>query len=101
MGSMEKIFEMLPMKGLGLAKNLNQGLGNGEKELNRVEAMICSMTKQEKSEPEIINGSRRKRIAKGSGTSVSDVNKLLKQFFKMKKFLKKSPNTKSMTSFIR
>jgi signal recognition particle subunit SRP54 len=59
------------------------------------------MTKQEKSEPEIINGSRRKRIAKGSGTSVSDVNKLLKQFFKMKKFLKKSPNTKSMTSFIR
>jgi signal recognition particle subunit SRP54 len=101
MGSMEKIFEMIPMKNLGFTKNINQGLDNGEKELNRVEAMICSMTRQEKSDPEIINGSRRKRIAKGSGTSVSDVNKLLKQFFKMKKILKQSTNTKLMNSFIR
>jgi len=101
MGSIDKIFDMLPMKNLGVPKNLNQGLDNTEKELNRVEAMICSMTKQERTEPEIINGSRRKRIAKGSGNSVNDVNRLLKQFFNMKKFLKQSPNKKSIASFIR
>jgi signal recognition particle subunit SRP54 len=101
MGSMEKIFEMLPIQNLGFAKKLNQDMGNGEKELSKVEAMICSMTKQERAEPEIVNGSRRKRIAKGSGTNVSDVNKLLKQFYNMKKFLKQGPNKKSMDSFFR
>jgi signal recognition particle subunit SRP54 len=53
-----------------------------------IEAIICSMTKQERSNPMIINGSRRTRIAKGSGTSVTEVNQLLKQFGQMKKMMK-------------
>ena len=52
------------------------------------EAIILSMTKQERLHPEVINGSRRKRIAHGSGTSVEDVNRLLKQFDPMKKMMK-------------
>lgn len=59
-----------------------------EKQLSHVEAIIRSMTKEEKEKPEIINASRRKRIAKGSGTSVQEVNRLLKQFEEMKKMMK-------------
>jgi signal recognition particle subunit SRP54 len=54
----------------------------------RTEAIVLSMTKKERTNPDIINGSRRKRIAKGSGTSVEDVNRLLKQFDQMKKMMK-------------
>jgi signal recognition particle subunit SRP54 len=101
MGSLDRIFDMLPMKGLGLANGMNQNLDGSEKELGKVEAIICSMTKREKAEPDIINGSRRRRIANGSGTTVSDVNRLLKQFLKMKKFLKQGPNKQSIASFIK
>ena len=58
----------------------------------RTEAIILSMTKRERERPEIINGSRRKRIANGSGTSVEDVNKLLRQFEQMKKMMKQFAN---------
>jgi signal recognition particle subunit SRP54 len=59
-----------------------------EKELTRVEAIISSMTVEERVHPEIIDGSRRRRIARGSGTTIQDVNRLLKQFNDMKKVLK-------------
>ena len=59
-----------------------------EKQLARVEAIIGSMTPDERRRQHIINGSRRKRIAKGSGTSVEEVNRLLKQFVQMQKMLK-------------
>lgn len=101
MGSVEKIFNMLPTQNMGFLKNMNKNIDGSEKEIDKVEAMICSMTKKEKLQPEIINGSRRRRIARGSGASVSDVNRLLKQFFKMKKILKHGFSKESLASFIR
>jgi signal recognition particle subunit SRP54 len=87
MGPLEQILGMLP--GMG---NLKQLAANREavddRQLGRVEAMINSMTPRERRNHAIINGSRRKRIAKGSGTSVEEVNRLLKQFVQMKKMLK-------------
>jgi len=59
-----------------------------EKEMTRTRAIISSMTHRERLHPEIIDGSRRLRIARGSGTSVSDVNRLLKQFKQMRKMMK-------------
>ena len=59
-----------------------------ENQMTHIEAIILSMTKAERNKPDIINGSRRKRIADGSGTSVEEVNKLLKQFEQMKKMMK-------------
>jgi signal recognition particle subunit SRP54 len=63
-------------------------MGGEEKELHRYEAIIASMTPLERQEPAVINGSRRARIARGSGTSVSDVNRLLKQYAQLKKMMK-------------
>jgi signal recognition particle subunit SRP54 len=83
MGSISKLVEMVP----GLNKMVpKQDLENLD--FKPIEAMISSMTKQEKSNPEIINGSRRQRIAKGSGTKVQEVNLLLKQFGEMKKMMR-------------
>ena len=87
LGSLESILGMLP--GMG---NISQKLKEAnvdEKELDRVEAVIKSMTIAERRNPNIINGSRRKRIAAGSGTRVQDVNKLLKNFEQSKKMMKK------------
>ncbi|HXW05285.1 MAG TPA: signal recognition particle protein [Vicinamibacterales bacterium] len=87
MGPLEQILGMLP--GMG---NLKQLAANREavddRQLGRVEAIINSMTPKERRNHAIINGSRRKRIARGSGTSVEEVNRLLKQFVQMKKMLK-------------
>src|SRR2546422_2558005 len=85
MGPLESIIGMIP--GLG---NLKQIADNkpDEKQLLRLEAIILSMTPEERQRHTIINGSRRKRIAKGSGTSVEEVNRLLKQFTEMQKVLK-------------
>jgi signal recognition particle subunit SRP54 len=85
MGPLESILGMIP--GLGNLKELAQNKPD-EKQLARVEAIISSMTPAERRNDQIINGSRRKRIAAGSGTSVEDVNRLLKQFGEMKKVLK-------------
>lgn len=85
MGPLKQILEMLP--GMGAMKQLKD-LEVDEKEVARVEAIIKSMTKQERREPSIINGSRRKRIANGSGTKVEEVNRLLKQFEQSKKMMK-------------
>jgi len=84
MGSIEQILGMLP--GLGGLKQLKK-LKPDEKELVRVEAIINSMTKEERRNYKIINGSRRKRIARGSATSVQDVNRLLKNFAQTKKMM--------------
>ena len=84
MGPLESILKMIP--GLGGMKELAQNKPD-EKQMGRVEAIICSMTADERRNDKIINGSRRKRIAAGSGTSVEEVNRLLKQFLEMKKVL--------------
>lgn len=85
MGSMEDIMGMIP----GVNKNALQGAEMDEGALARLEAIISSMTFNERRKPNIINGSRRKRIAKGSGTTVQDVNQLLKQFNMMQKMMKR------------
>ena len=80
MGPIKEVMGMIP--GLG---NKMDGLNFDEKQLEKVEAIIKSMTIQERLIPDMINGSRRQRVAKGSGTTVQDVNQLLKQFKSMKK----------------
>jgi len=85
MGPLEQIMGMLP--GMGNLKALAENKPD-EKQIGRIEAIINSMTPEERRKQHIINGSRRKRIAKGSGTSVEDVNRLLKQFVQMQKMLK-------------
>jgi signal recognition particle subunit SRP54 len=86
MGSVTELLGMIPG-----VKKLFRGadLGGAEDELRRVEAIIDSMTKEERRNSHILNANRRKRIAMGSGTSVSEVNRLLKQFIQTKKVLKK------------
>jgi len=87
LGSMEQILNMLP--GMGDLKKKLGDVEFDEKELKHIEAIIYSMTPKERRDINIINGSRRKRIALGSGTRVQDVNKLLKQFAEAKKMIKK------------
>ncbi|MBW2093692.1 MAG: signal recognition particle protein [Deltaproteobacteria bacterium] len=86
LGSLEQILGMLP--GMGQMKKLKQ-LKPDEKELVKIEAIISSMTRQERKNYKMINGSRRKRIAKGSGTSLQDVNRLLKNFAQSKKMMER------------
>ena len=89
LGSLESILGMIPGMG-GLKKQLEgQDLDLDGKEMRQIEAIIKSMTPQERADIGLVNGSRRKRIALGSGTRVQDVNKLLKQFGEMKKMMKK------------
>lgn len=83
MGPLDQLLEMIP----GMNKLKNQGLSVDGSEITKVDAIINSMTKAERNNPQIINGSRRRRIARGSGTSVGDVNQLLKQFQQMKKMM--------------
>ncbi len=85
MGPLESILGMIP--GLGNLKQIAENKPD-EKQLSRVEAIINSMTPAERRDYRIINGSRRKRIALGSGTSVEEINRLLKQFQQMRKMLK-------------
>lgn len=89
MGPLDELLKMMP--GANKIKGLNN-LQIDEKQIAHVEAIIRSMTKEEKENPEIINASRRKRIAKGSGTTVPEVNRLLKQFDEMKKMMKQMTN---------
>ena len=84
MGNLDQILAMLPGVKPGALKDISVDEG----QMARTEAIVLSMTKKERVNPDIINGSRRKRIAKGSGTSVEDVNRLLKQFDQMKKMMK-------------
>ncbi|MFP3253440.1 MAG: signal recognition particle protein [Hydrogenobaculum sp.] len=90
MGPLDKVLSMLPGVGSQL-KNIKVD----QKIFKRIIAMIDSMTPEERANPNIINLSRKQRIAKGSGTTVSDVNKLLKQYQDMKKMIRKLKNQKS------
>ncbi len=84
MGSLKGVLGMLPGMNTGVLDKAKVDDG----QLARVEAIINSMTLQERRRPDIINGSRRKRIARGSGTNVSQVNKLLKQYRDMRRMMK-------------
>ena len=84
MGNLESLLGMMPGMNAGALKDAKID----EKQLARTEAIIKSMTKKEREKPEVINASRKMRIAKGSGTTVEDVNKLLKQFDGVRKMMK-------------
>ena len=95
MGPMNQILEMIPgFK--SMAGNISNDQMPGENELKKVEAIVLSMTPLERRSPNIIGGSRRKRIAKGSGTQPADVNRLLNQFEQMKKMMKALSSGKKM-----
>jgi len=94
MGSFSSILKMLP--GFSQLKDVNID----DKEFVKIEAIICSMTAEERKRPEILNGKRRSRIAKGSGTQVSDINKFMKTFEMTQKMLKKVKDEKSMKKFL-
>ncbi len=85
MGPMGQLLEMIPGMG-GLAREAQGAVDRGE--LTRVEAIIQSMTRQERADPSILNASRRRRIAAGSGTTLTDVNRLVKQFGEMQKLVR-------------
>lgn len=85
MGPLDQILGMIP--GLGNMNKLKDAKID-EKEFGRVEAILCSMTNRERRDPTILNGSRRRRIADGSGTSVQEVNRLINQFNEMKKMIR-------------
>jgi signal recognition particle subunit SRP54 len=88
MGPLEQIMGMIPGIGGAMRELKAQKEQVDEKQMLRIEAIINSMTAKERRNHQIINGQRRKRIARGSGTSVEEVNRLLKQFIQMKKMLK-------------
>ena len=83
MGSVKSLLSMMP----GMERQLRD-VDIDERQFLRIEAIITSMTKKERAKPDILNASRRKRIAAGSGTSVEDVNRLIKQYEQMKKMFK-------------
>ncbi len=84
MGPLDQLLDMMPGAGKAL-----KGVQVDDDAFVHVEAIIQSMTRDERARPQILNGSRRRRIAKGSGTSVQDVNKLIKQFTMMQKMMKR------------
>jgi signal recognition particle subunit SRP54 len=84
MGSMTDILKMIP----GVSRALPKDFEIPEADIKRIEAIICSMTRRERTNPDILNGSRRKRIAQGSGTQVADVNRLVKRFEEARKMMK-------------
>ena len=102
MGSLSQIMEMIPGMGQMSSKLKAGALDDGQ--IERVEAIIRSMTREERQKPEIINGSRRRRIARGSGTTPQDINQLLNQFRqtqKMMRQLSRSRNPKNLMSLFR
>lgn len=90
MGPLENILGMIP----GMDKLKDSSIDEGQ--LKRVEAIILSMTKQERTRPDILNARRRQRVARGSGTTVTEVNSLLLRFNQMRKMMKKAGNMKKM-----
>ena len=92
MGSFTDLIGMIP----GVNKKALEGASFDEKKIDRIEAIITSMTKKERNNPSIINSSRKKRIASGSGTQVHDVNQFLKSFEQMQKLMKQFSNPKKM-----
>ncbi|HIN04986.1 MAG TPA: signal recognition particle protein, partial [Dehalococcoidia bacterium] len=103
MGTLSQVMEMIP--GMGqLAKRLPAGALDDDGQVKRIEAIIRSMTREERQKPEILNGSRRRRIAQGSGTTPQDINQLLNQFKqtqKMVRQLSKSRNPKALMNMFK
>ena len=95
MGSFSSILKMIP--GMNQIKNLKVD----DNEINRIEAIICSMTKKERKNPKILNAGRRKRIAAGSGTTVQAVNKLMESFEMTQKMMKKMQSGKGMKNMMK
>ena len=89
MGGLTSVMGMMP--GLGNAKISDADMDEGEKKMARIESIIYSMTLQERRNPDILNPSRKHRIAKGAGVDISEVNRLVKQFEQMKKMMKQLP----------
>ncbi len=96
MGSLQQILGMIP--GINKLKQLKDAPEPNEKELNKTEAIICSMTFKERRDHRIISASRRQRIADGSGTTVADVNRVLKSYTAMLKMMKKMRGKPGMVS---
>lgn len=94
MGSFKQILTMLP----GVPKELRDAEID-EKQIYRIDAIITSMTKQERRNPKILNASRRKRIANGSGNKVEDINRFMNQFEQMQKMMKSMMNKKGLGKF--
>ena len=90
MGPLENILGMLP--GVGNVQNLSID----EKQLKRTEAIVLSMTSEERARPDILNARRRQRIARGSGRTVTEVNDLLQRFNQMRKLMKNAGKMKKM-----
>lgn len=84
MGPLDQLIGMIP----GVKSSMLKGLSVDDRSFVKIEAIINSMTKEERQRPQVIDGSRRKRISRGSGTSVQDINQLLKQFQMMQKMMK-------------
>ena len=101
MGGLAKLIDMIP--GISAADRKNMDLDQGKKELKKMEAIILSMTAKERRNPNILNASRRKRIAAGSGTSVQAVNQLIKKYEEMKKMTKilSDPNSRKARGFMK
>lgn len=96
-GSVNQIVDMIPGFN-NIKNNINfNKLSNEGNEFKKIEAILSSMTMEERENPYIINGSRRKRIAQGSGTQIQEVNRILKQFYQLKEILKKGPIIKNIS----
>jgi len=83
MGSLSQMIGLIPG-----ADRILRSREINEKPIKKAEAIILSMTEEERENPELLNGSRRKRIAAGSGTTIQEVNRLVKQFYEMRKMIK-------------
>ena len=93
MGPLSQVLEMIP--GMSQLVNRMPAASLDDGHISRVEAIIRSMTPDERRHPEIIHGSRRRRIAKGSGTTPQDINQLLKQFTQTQKLMKQMSRTRN------
>ena len=92
MGGLSSVMSMMPGLGMiGNAKIKDEDMDAGEKQMARIESIIYSMTKEERRNPDILNPSRKHRIARGAGVDISEVNRLVKQFEQMKKMMKQLP----------
>ena len=91
LGGLSSVMSMMPGLGMTNAKIKSEDMDAGEKQMARIESIIYSMTLQERRNPDILNPSRKHRIAKGAGVDISEVNRLVKQFEQMKKMMKQLP----------
>ena len=89
LGPLEGLLKMLPGVNTKVLKQVKEAQQADPKRMKHLEAIVLSMTKEERKKPELMNGSRRARVAKGSGRPISEVNRLLEQFREMQKMMKK------------